>query len=37
MGGSVNVAYSYEEVEHNVDIPPETFDFPEEIQKLIDG
>jgi hypothetical protein len=37
MGGNVSVAYSYEEVEHNVDIPAETFDFPEEIQELIDN
>lgn len=37
MGGNVSVAYSYEEVEHNVDIPAESFDFPEEVQKLIDN
>ena len=36
MGGSISLEFSYDDVEHNVDIPAETFDFPEEIQKLID-
>lgn len=35
MGGSIELEFSYDEVEQNVDIPVETFDFPEEIQKLI--
>jgi len=36
MGGSISLEFSYDEVNHNVDIPAETFNFPEEIQKLID-
>ncbi len=35
MGGGIELEFSYDEVEQNVDIPAETFDFPEGIQKLI--
>jgi len=35
MGGSIKLELSYDEVEHNVDIPVESFEAPEQIQKLM--
>lgn len=36
VGGNVSIKFSYDSLEYNGDVPPETFEPPEQIQKLLE-